>query len=119
MLAAQPAHVAPPRRGVTSEEVGTISPKLSLSKTDPWGGDRLKKIKELENNAAVMGQFVMWRYFLTTHGAADLYAEGYPFLAFAPLEPLSLDVGVPDDLWKSQEANPDSPLFDWEQAEEA
>lgn len=47
-------------------------------KTDLFGGDHLKKIKELENNAAVMGQFVMWRYFLTNHGAADLYAEGYP-----------------------------------------
>lgn len=88
-------------------------------KIDLFGGDRLKKIKELENNAAVMGQFVMWRYFLTNHGAADLYAESYPYLAFTPLEPLSLDVGVPDDLWKSQEANPDSPLFDWGQAEGA
>jgi hypothetical protein len=86
-------------------------------KPDLWAGDRLKRIKEFENNAAVMGQFVMWRYFLTHHGAADLYAESYPFLAFAPLEPLTLDVGVPDDLWKSQEANPDSPLFDWKQAE--
>ena len=87
-------------------------------KPDSWGGDRLKKIKELENNAAVMGQFVMWRYFLTHHGATDLYTEGYPYLAFAPLEALSLGVGVPDALWKSQEANPDSPLFDWEQAEQ-
>jgi hypothetical protein len=86
-------------------------------KVDPWGGDRLKKIKEFENNAAVMGQFVMWRHFLVTHRAADLYADRYSFLAFSPLEPLSLDVGVPDDLWKSQEANPDSPLFDWAQAE--
>ena len=31
MLAAQPAHAAPPRPGVTSEEVGAISQKLSLS----------------------------------------------------------------------------------------
>jgi hypothetical protein len=87
-------------------------------KADPWSGDRLKKIKEFENNAAVMGQFVMWRYFLVTHGVEDLYTDRYPYLAFAPIEPLSLDVGVPDNLWKSQEANPDSPLFDWAQAEE-
>ena len=82
-----------------------------------FGGERLKKIKEMENNAAVMGQFVMWRYFLTTNGTADLYAERYPFLSFAPLEPLSLDVGVPDGLWTAQEADPQSGLFDWAQAE--
>ena len=88
-------------------------------KADLWGGDHLKKIKELENNAAVMGQFIMWRYFLINHGMPDLYGEGYPYLSFSQLESLALDVGVPDDLWKSQEANPHSPLFDWEQAEEA
>jgi hypothetical protein len=87
-------------------------------KADPWSGERLKTIKEFENNAAVMGQFVMWRYFLVNHGVEDLYTEGYPYLAFAPLEPLPLHVGVPDDLWTSQEANPDSPLFDWAQAED-
>jgi hypothetical protein len=84
-----------------------------------FGGERLKKIKELENNAAVMGQFVMWRHFLTTHGAANLYAEQYPFLGFSEIAPLALDVGVPDNLWKSQEDDPDSPLFDWAQAEAA
>ena len=86
---------------------------------DLFGGERLKKIKEMENNAAVMGQFVMWRYFLTTHGEQTLYADRYPFLSFSALEPLSLDVGIPDDLWKSQESDPDSPLFDWVEAEPA
>jgi uncharacterized protein DUF4365 len=80
---------------------------------DGWAGDRLKKIKELENNAAVMGQFVMWRDFLTTHGKDDLLTEQYPFLCFDSLEPLELDVGVPDDLWKSQEANPQPPSLDF------
>jgi hypothetical protein len=89
-------------------------------KTDElFGGERLKKIKEFENNAAVMGQFVMWRHFLTTHSATTLYADQYPFLGFSLLDPLHLDVGVPDDLWKSQENDPDSPLFDWAQAEAA
>jgi hypothetical protein len=84
---------------------------------DKWSGERLKKIKELENNAAVMGQFVMWRHFLTSHGAGDLYADRYPFLSFSQADSLALEVGVPDDLWKSQEADPQSPLFDWAQAE--
>jgi hypothetical protein len=80
---------------------------------DSWAGDRLKKIKELENNAAVMGQFIMWRDFLVTHGAGDLLAHRYPFLSFYEMDALELDVGVPDDLWKSQEADPSSPLFDF------
>ena len=61
----------------------------------------------------------MWRHFLTTHGAETLYADKYPFLGFSALDPLCLEVGVPDDLWKSQEGNPGSPLFDWAQAEAA
>jgi hypothetical protein len=73
----------------------------------------LKKIKEIENNAAVMGQFVMWRDFLTTHGAADLLTKRYPFLSFREIESMELDVGVPDDLWKSQETDPSSPLFEY------
>ena len=80
---------------------------------DGWGGERLKKIKELENNAAVMGQFVMWRSFLLTHGVGDLVSETYPFLSFSVVDPLEMDVGVPDDLWTSQEADPTSPLFEF------
>lgn len=85
---------------------------------DAFAGEHLKKIKELENNAAVMGQFVMWRDFLVTHGAGDLLNERYPFLSFAEIEPLELDVGVPDTLWKSQEADPSSPLFELESSDE-
>ncbi|MCA1438008.1 DUF4365 domain-containing protein [Bradyrhizobium sp. BRP20] len=80
---------------------------------DAFAGERLKKIKEIENNAAVMGQFVMWRDFLITYRIGDLLTERYPFLSFAATEPLELDVGVPDDLWKSQEADPSSPLFEF------
>ena len=79
---------------------------------DSWGSERLKKIKEIENNAAVMGQFVMWREFLLTHGRGDLLKPPYPFLSFAPLDALGLDVGVPDALWTTQEADPSSPLFE-------
>ena len=79
---------------------------------DRWGGERLKKIKEIENNAAVMGQFVMWREFLATQGQGDLLKPPYPFLSFSPLEAMTLDVGVPDALWTSQEPNPASPLFE-------
>jgi hypothetical protein len=60
-----------------------------------------------------MGQFVMWQAFLTTRRAGDLLNPAYPFLSFVPLPPLELDVGVPDELWKSQESNPASPLFEY------
>ena len=81
---------------------------------DNWSSERLKKIKEMENNAAVLGQFVMWRDFFITHRVGgDLYVERYPFLSFNEVPSLSLEVGVPDELWKSQEADPASPLFDY------
>ncbi|KPH77064.1 DUF4365 domain-containing protein [Bosea vaviloviae] len=86
--------------------------------TDAWAGERLKKIKELENNAAVMGQFVMWRDFLVKHGTGDLLSERYPFLSFSETAPLELGVGVPDALWKSQEADPSSPLFEFALSDE-
>ncbi|MCP4308835.1 MAG: DUF4365 domain-containing protein [bacterium] len=105
-----------------SEWYAEVTPTYHFTRdgyhADAWAGERLKKIKEFENNAAVMGQFVMWRSFLTTHGAADLYSDRYPFLSFSIIEPFVLDVGVPDELWKSQEVNPNSPLFDWAQAED-
>lgn len=66
-----------------------------------------------------MGQYVMWRDFLVTQGTGDLLTRRYPFLSFVPTDTLELDVGVPDDLWKSQEADPKSPLFDFALAGEA
>jgi hypothetical protein len=80
---------------------------------DGFAGERLKKIKEIENNAAVLGQFVMWRDFLVTHRNEDLLTQRYPFLSFSTTDPLELDVGVPDELWKSQESDPSSPLFEY------
>jgi hypothetical protein len=60
-----------------------------------------------------MGQFVMWRDFLATHRTEDLLTQRYPFLSFREIDPMELDVGVPDDLWKSQEIDPSSPLFEY------
>lgn len=80
---------------------------------DGFAGERLKKIKEIENNAAVMGQFVMWRDFLVTHGRGDLLKESYPFISFHEVDALELGVGVPDSLWTLQESDPSSPLFEF------
>lgn len=82
-------------------------------RADRFAGERLKKIKEKENNAAVMGQFVMWREFLIVQGQGDLLKGAYPFISFKAIDQLGLEVGVPDELWKSQEADPSSPLFEY------
>jgi hypothetical protein len=77
-----------------------------------YAGDNLKKIKEAENNAAVMGQFVMWRHFLTARGSEDLYRERYPFMSFVQVPAMDLPYGVPDTLWKDREAGVATPLLD-------
>ncbi len=65
--------------------------------------DRLKGIKALENNGAVLGQFMMWQHYLT-QPRVDMLKPAYPFLAFAPLDGFQVGHGVPDDLWRSQES---------------
>jgi hypothetical protein len=87
-------------------------------KKSRFSGDLLKKIKELENNAAVLGQFLMWREYLTRAGKATLYRPAYGFLTLRPFADFPLDVGVPDSLWATQENDPSSPLFDYRQIDE-
>lgn len=82
-----------------------------------YSADSLKGIKERENNAAVIGQFIMWRYFLTNRGGGDLYKDRYPFISFVSVPDLILPYGVPDELWRSREAGPTSPLFDASKAD--
>jgi hypothetical protein len=79
--------------------------------------ERLKKIKELENNGAVVGQFQMWRHYLTNSSHADLFKDGYPFLAFGSLEDFDLDRGVPDELWRAREDRDRAPLFEEDNSE--
>ena len=77
--------------------------------------DYLKKIKELEDNNAVIGQFLMWRHWLCERGRGDLVTPGYPFLGVEALDSFGLDRGVPDDLWRSSESNTrptEASLFD-------
>lgn len=78
---------------------------------DRFAGERISKLKRLENNAALRGQFVMWRNLLTTMGAvpdqADLLAPPPTpqILAFESLEPMVLSRSVPDDVWRSRDAH--------------
>lgn len=84
-------------------------------KTTRFSGERLKKIKEIENNSAVFGQFVMWQHFLCRADKGDLVRESYPHLSLAPIDTFTLDVGVPDELWSAREELSASPLFEHEE----
>lgn len=68
---------------------------------DLFAEEHLKRIKEKEKNAAVLGQVVMWADLLARRG--DLFSGEYPFLQFGSLESLDLDYGINDDQWLSRE----------------
>lgn len=81
---------------------------------DRYAGERISKLKRLENNASIRGQFLMWRSLLTGMGKEprqqdllkpDVEAET-PLVRFEALEALELPVSVPDDLWSSRDVNP-------------
>jgi hypothetical protein len=68
--------------------------------------------KKLERNGSLRGQFVMWRHFLISSGepVRDLLSDPSaqdprPRIRFEPLEPLIMDVAVPEDAWKQDDPN--------------
>ena len=67
-----------------------------------YAEEYLKGIKILENNAAVLGQFLMWQHFLTK-SREDMLRKAYPFLAFGPAGAHTVARGVVDELWRSHE----------------
>jgi hypothetical protein len=76
---------------------------------DGYAGERISKLKRRENNAALRGQFVMWRYILTGLGQpkaqADLLGDqgAPPVLRFEALDMIELPVSVPDEIWRSRD----------------
>lgn len=79
---------------------------------DRFAHERLKKIKELESNSAVLGQFMMWHQYLTKRVNGDMYTKRYPFLAFGDISDYSVAHGIPDNLWLSKEPSQRAALFD-------
>jgi hypothetical protein len=63
--------------------------------------ERLKGIKKLEKNAAILGQLVMWAELLAAE--PELFEERYPFLRFGKLQEFSLDRGILDTAWLPKE----------------
>lgn len=67
-------------------------------KKDKFGAERLKGIKRLERNPAVVGQLLMWAHFLGTP-MQNMFSSEYPFLSFGQLETAEVSGGIPDDTW--------------------
>ncbi len=73
---------------------------------DKFGGEHLSKIKRMEWNPDVRGQFGMWRAYLCADVQEDMFRQAYPYLTLDPAERLVADFGVLDDLWKPVRATP-------------
>lgn len=69
---------------------------------DRFASEHLKKIKEIEKNDAVLGQFLMWCYYLINRGSEDIFAREYPFLKFDMAGDYTVEQGIPDGFWRSQ-----------------
>ena len=75
-------------------------------KSDKFDGEHLSKIKRMEWNPDVRGQFGMWRACLCSGVQEDMFQHAYPYLTFAPVEKLIANFGVLDDLWKPVRTTP-------------
>ena len=73
---------------------------------DRFGASRLAGKKKLEHQAALTGQFVMWRHLLIhsadgeTGQLFDLEPDSERLLDFQSLEPLVMPRSVPEETWK-------------------
>lgn len=73
---------------------------------DRFGPSRLAGKKKLEHQAALTGQFVMWRYLLIDDADGepahlfDLQPDSERLLDFQSLEPLAMPQSVPENTWK-------------------
>lgn len=68
---------------------------------DPYYKDRLKGIKRLERNSAVLGQLLMWADYLSQQ--ASLFSTQPPLLVFGGLQTVDVCAGIYDEAWRSQE----------------
>jgi hypothetical protein len=94
----------------------TIEPTYVFTRdgvrSDRFAGERISKLKRLENNAAIRGQFVMWRSLLSSFGLVPNQTDllipapaAAPLLRFDELEMIGLPLSVPDELWRSRDTH--------------
>ncbi len=67
---------------------------------DRFYEDRLKGIKRLESNSAVLGQIIMWGAYLSTKDSILLEDS---MLEFDELMTFNIECGIDDDAWLPQE----------------
>jgi len=75
---------------------------------DRFHESRLKKIKEIEGNRAVLSCVLFWANFLQPE--RGLFAGPQPPLVFGELKTISVDVGIDDNSWKQND--PDTAKLD-------
>ncbi|MCC6191706.1 MAG: DUF4365 domain-containing protein [Anaerolineales bacterium] len=68
---------------------------------DRYYSERLKGIKRLDRNPAVLAQLLVWATVLTQ--PQDLFRSTYPFLAFSALRTFDVEFGIEDGLWMKAE----------------
>ena len=68
---------------------------------DPFYEERLKGIKRLERNSAVLGQLVMWAAYLGQ--PTSLFSARPPMVHFGSLQTIDLNAGIHDEAWRSHE----------------
>lgn len=69
---------------------------------DPFRAGRLKGIKQLERNPAVLGHLLFWADFLQKP-IASLFNQEYPYLDFDGLATVDIAIGLPDEVWYAGE----------------
>jgi hypothetical protein len=66
-----------------------------------YSEDRLSGIKKLERNLNVLGQLLMWAWYLTK--PQDMFSANYPFLQFGDLLEFEIHIGIDDNTWLGHE----------------
>jgi len=69
---------------------------------DRFRVERLKGIKRLERNPAVMGQLLMWADYLRKP-IQSFFSSEYPLLSFGELVTVDINMSLPDDIWYQAE----------------
>ncbi len=61
--------------------------------------DKLAIMKRLENNAAVLGEFIMWVKLIKSSAEINLFYQMKPSLIFGDIITYDADFGLEDDTW--------------------
>lgn len=67
--------------------------------------------RRLEKNQSLLGQVIMWAWYLRQEG--DLFNPAYPYLSFGPIDLINVDKGFDDSTWgESEEEREENPQHD-------